>query len=94
MQQQNNPQSVAQLITTGINKLNPTDTTGSSKKYDNDHLFGMFPDLVNPTFKAWYCKVFYKLGKDLVLRLASEARADGKDKRKYFSVLLKKAYNN
>ncbi len=85
-----------QLIPTGLNKFNTTDTTvkdsgGPMKKYDADHLFDMLPDLVNPTFKAWYCKLFYKLGKDRVLQLASLARQDGKDNRKYFSHLLKKA---
>lgn len=85
-----------QLVPTGVNKFTTTDTTvkdrgGPMKKYDADHLFDMLPDLVNPTFKAWYCRMFYKLGKDRVLQLASLARQDGKDNRKYFSHLLKKA---
>ena len=84
-----------QLIPTGINSVYSTDTTvkdrGGEKKFDADHLFEMLPDLVNPTFKAWYCKMFYALGKDRVLQLASLARQDGKDNRKYFSHLLKKA---
>lgn len=85
-----------QLIPTVINKVNSTDTTvkdrgGPMKKYDADHLFDMLPDLVNPTFKAWYCRMFYALGKDRVLQLASLARQEGKDHRKYFSHLLKKA---
>jgi hypothetical protein len=83
-----------QLIPTGINSVNSTDTTvkdRGAKKFDADHLFDMLPDLVNPTFKAWYCKMFYALGKDRVLQLASLARQDGKDNRKYFSHLLKKA---
>lgn len=83
-----------QLIPTGNNKVISTDTTvkdRGGKKWDADHLFDMLPDLVNPTFKAWYCKMFYALGKDRVLQLASLARQDGKDNRKYFSHLLKKA---
>lgn len=56
-----------------------------------DELFVELSDLVNPEFKAWYCKSFYKLGRDHVLVLASKARVDGFDKRKYFSSLLKKS---
>lgn len=82
---------------------NPTDTTGinnskyqlipigsnSSKKFENDFLFDALPDLVNEQFKPWYCRMFYKLGKDRVLHLASVARSDGKNPRAYFSKLLK-----
>lgn len=56
-----------------------------------DVLFSDLSDLVNPEFKSWYCKMFYKLGRDQVLIMASKARADGYDKRKYFSRLLKNA---
>lgn len=82
-----------QLVSTGINKFNPTGTPNlRGKQYDNDHLFEMLSDLCNNQFKAWYCKMFYKLGKDKVLALASIARADAKtDKRRYFSYLLKQA---
>lgn len=81
-----------QLVSTGIHKVNSTDTTVfEGKKWDVDHLFDMLPDLVNPQFKAWYCKTFYRLGKDRVLQLASIARQDGKNQRKYFSHLLRKS---
>ena len=56
-----------------------------------DQLFRELQDLVNPQFKAWYCKMFYKLGRDKVIVLASLARADGYDQRRYFSKLLKQA---
>lgn len=82
-----------QLIPTGNNKVISTDTTVKDrghKRWDADHLFDQMPDLVNPTFKAWYCKMFYAIGRDRVLQLASLARQDGKDHRKYFSHLLKK----
>lgn len=82
-----------QLVSTGVNKFTTTDTTvkdRGGKKYDADHLFDQLSDLVNPQFKAWYCKMFYAIGKDRVLQLASLARQDGKDHRKYFSHLLKK----
>lgn len=83
-----------QLVSTGIHKVNSTDTTVSTvkegKKWDVDHLFDQYPDLVNPQFKAWYCKMFYRLGKDRVMQLASLARQDGHNSRKYFSHLLRK----
>lgn len=77
-----------QLISTGINKLlNTTDISC----YENDRLFSELGDLVNVQFKAWYCKQFYRLGKDRVFILASQARVDGRDSRRLFSSLLKKA---
>ena len=87
-----------QLIPIEIHKVNSTDTTVSTvkdrgRKYDADHLFEQLTDLVNQDFKAWYCKMFYKLGVEQVLRLTSIARQDGKDKRKYFSHLLRKSFS-
>ncbi len=46
--------------------------------------------LVNDKFKAWYCSAFFKLGREKVNVLASQARADGKDPVKLFSHLLQK----
>lgn len=82
-----------QLVSTGITKVISTDTVvkdRGGKKYDADHLFDQLSDLVNVTFKAWYCKMFYAIGRDRVLQLASLARQDGNDSRKYFSHLLRK----
>lgn len=76
-----------QLVSTGINKTLPTGINW----YDNDHLFNQLHDLVNPTFKAWYMREFYRIGKDRVLILASQARTDGKDPCRLFSKLLKHA---
>ena len=84
-------QSLRQLVSTDRNKVSnyqliPTD----SKKYDNDHLFEQLGDLVNEQYRAWYCKMFYTIGKDRVLVLASIARQDSKSNpRGYFSKLLK-----
>lgn len=89
-----------QLLTTPteINKLKPTDncsvdTTGK-RVNDADHLFEYLIEqgLVNQQFKAWYCKMFYKLGKDKVLQLAGRAKVDSNTQpAKLFSYLLKKA---
>ena len=86
-------QLVSTDIPTGFNKVKTTDTTGTTntKRYDADELFDLLPDLTNPRFKAWYCKMFYALGRTRVLELASVARADGKQPSKLFSLLLKRA---
>ena len=82
-----------QLVSTGTNKYIPTGISTDTNKYDNDLLFDELSDLVNPSFRAWYCKQFYKLGNQRVLQLASQARADGKNPKKLFSHLLKRASN-
>jgi hypothetical protein len=46
--------------------------------------------LVNDQYKGWYCSAFFKLGRDRVQILASQARADGKDPAKLFSHLIQK----
>lgn len=84
--------SLSTDITTGkrISKyqLIPID---KSKSFDNDSLFEELSDLTNPQFRGWYCKMFYKLGRAEVLKIASIAKADGKDPKRLFSMLLKKA---
>lgn len=46
--------------------------------------------LVNNQYKGWYCSAFFKIGRERVLILASQARADGKDPAKLFSHLIQK----
>ena len=85
-----------QLVSTGTKNLISTDIstdTSNRKTYDNDILFEDLSDLVNSSFKCWYMKMFYSLGKDKVLKLAAIARADGKNKQRYFSYLLKNNNN-
>src|SRR5438045_370875 len=48
----------------------------------------LLPDLATLEFKAWYCKVIYKLQPPKVLELADAARK-GKEPRKLFSALVK-----
>ena len=80
------PIPLSQLVSTGRSKeIIPTDTNW----YDNDYLFKDLGDLVNERFKPWYMKEFYRLGKEKVLILASQAKADGKYPAKLFSKLLK-----
>jgi membrane-bound lytic murein transglycosylase MltF len=89
-------QALLSTDTNGINRFKPTDTNGinrneSSSKYENDVLYEQLPDLVNDQYRAWFCKHFYRLGREKVLQLASVARADGHDPAKYFCRLLKQS---
>ena len=67
-------------------------TTGKNEKYKEiDLLYEDLSDLVNSDFRLWYCKQFNILGREKILRLASEARADAQiDKKKLFSHLIRK----
>ena len=47
----------------------------------------LLPDLATLEFRAWYCKVIYKLKPPKVLELADAARK-GKEPRKLFSALI------
>ena len=77
---------LSQLIPTGkYSGRIPTDTNW----YENDYLYDQLSDLVNNQFKGWYMKQFYRIGKERVLILASQARSDGKQPAKLFSKLLK-----
>lgn len=53
-----------------------------------DKLLDIFPDLTNPTFKAWYCKAIYALGCAQFTDIADQARK-GSQPPKLFSALLK-----
>lgn len=79
------PDTIEQL-TTGVNKYKSTDNCTVEEA---DELFKLLPNLVNPQFKAWYCKQFYRRSRTKVMELAALAQADGRDPRKLFSFLLK-----
>jgi hypothetical protein len=94
-EQFNRGRDSSQLVSTDRNKFLVSTDISTGKTYDNDQLFEMLTDLVNPQYRAWYCGLFYKLGKERVLRLASVARADAKtNPRGYFSKLLKTEAKN
>ena len=84
------PNTIVQL-SVGLNKLKPIVTIDNCNADEADQLFKMLPNLVNQDFKPWYCKQFYRLGRNKVMELASLAQADGSDPRKLFSFLLKRA---
>jgi hypothetical protein len=98
------PERLRTIGTTGFKEFKPIGATGTIvgedvsfkgiKNYEIDLLFDSLPDLVNLSFKRWYCKMFYKLGRERVITIASIARADGKTPTKLFSKLLKEAYEN
>lgn len=76
-------------VTTGL-EFKPTVTTVGTKYQLTESLYTELSDLVNSSFKSWYCKRFHQLGSDRVLVLASQARNDGKEPRRLFSSLLKR----
>lgn len=54
-----------------------------------------YSDLIHPDWKAWHCKVWYKIGRERYAILASQARSDGAAKpggnpAKLMSYLLRK----
>ena len=56
-----------------------------------DIALSQYTDLMHPDFYAWYCKAFYKIGRERFHVLASQARADGKNGgARLFSSLVKK----
>ena len=55
-----------------------------------DIALSQYADVMHPDFYAWYCKAFYKIGRDRFHILASQARSDGKVPAKLFSSLIKK----
>lgn len=77
---------------TGEQSSNPT-ATDNCNWQDADALVGMLSDVINPdpAWRPWYCKRFMALTREEVLKRASIARADGKDRRRYFSILLKQS---
>lgn len=88
------------IVSTGINKVNTIVTTvpivetkkiklTKSEVLGCDLALSDYADLMSPEFYAWYCKIFYQIGRERFHILASTARVEGKDKRRYFSSLLK-----
>lgn len=58
-----------------------------------DALVSSLSDVINPdpAWRPWYCKRFMALPRAEVLKRASIAKADGRNPRRYFSLLLKNA---
>ena len=52
-----------------------------------------YRDLIDPKFKQWFCKSYYKLGGEIIHQLASEAREHGKDPSRLFLYSIKKELN-
>lgn len=85
-----------QLISTdrgeaGIQAQKTLRKSAGQGDYDNDILFDELNDLVSQDFRAWYCKCFYKLGRNRVMEIALQCRAsqEARDKRRIFSYMLK-----
>jgi hypothetical protein len=70
-------------------------TTGKEKTEGKSYaetnlLYNDLKYLANDKFRSWYCKVFFKIGRQRVLILASQAKVDGNDPIKLFAHLLQK----
>jgi hypothetical protein len=83
--------NTTEQLTTGLNKLKPIVTTDNCNAQEADQIFNMLPELVNPQYKAWYCREFYRLPRTKIMELASLAKSDGSDPQRLFSFLLKRA---
>lgn len=87
--------TTATAIATELNPFNTTATVAQQLQLqlsikEQNLLFEELRALVNVQFRAWYCSMFNKLGRERVLRLASIAKADTRtDASRYFSWLLK-----
>lgn len=81
-------------------KTNCNQLEGSKVKLSKQEVLGCdialseYQDLIPTDFYKWHCKVFYKLGRERYARLASQARADGKNPARLFSFLLNKELKN
>lgn len=87
------------IVTTGINKQKPIVTTvepTTDVKLTSDEVRGcdiglsQYADVMSPDFYAWYCKAWYRIGRERFHALAAQARADGKDPARLFSSLVKR----
>lgn len=77
-------------LSTGQLDLKPT-VQLSTETNEIDDLYLQLKDLVNDKFRGWYCKQFFYIGKERVLILAAQARADYRTSpQRLFSYLLKK----
>ena len=80
----------AEQLRRGLNKTSTAVTAEQLTTVSIDRLLADCSDLINPTFREWYCKAFYKLGIDLTHALAKQARG-GKSPARYFSFLVRHA---
>lgn len=80
-----NKNPIAQLTTVNNNLT----TIDNCSRKEVDILLKDCSDLIEPTFKEWFAKSFYSLNRNKIIQLASVARNDGKNPRRYFSYLIK-----
>lgn len=72
----------------GLNKTSTAVTAEQLSCTSVDKLLADCSDLINPTFREWYCKAFYRLGIQQTHQLAKQARG-GNAPAKYFSFLIR-----
>ena len=77
----------------GLNKASTAVTAEQLSCNEVDKLLADCSDLINPTFREWYCKAFYRLGIQQTHQFAKQARG-GKSPAKYFSFLIRHTLGN
>jgi hypothetical protein len=78
----------AEQLERSLNKTSTVVTAEQLSCNEVDKLVADCSDIINPSFKEWYCKAFYKLGADKAYQLAKQARS-GNSPAKYFSFLIR-----
>lgn len=85
-----NTNSKHPIGTIGLNNLNPIGKTPQTNVIV-DMMLADYKDLIDPKYKPWFAKRFYKLPFDLVHRCASEARQEGRNKQSLFTYKIREA---
>ena len=78
------------------NNSKPIDyrTIDNSNEYGKQEKIDMLleecKDVINPDYKKWFAKAFQTMEANQVLKLASQAKADGRDPERLFCYLIRK----
>jgi len=95
---QNTTSSVTEILTNTKQDKLPIANSQLDKSFNPiansqlvDRLLSDYSDLIEPTHVKWFAKRFYTLSFDAIHRAAGEAKADGKDPKRLFAFLIKKA---
>ena len=82
--------SILQKKESNTKKENKLNNNPVATVLEIDFVLQDYTDLVNPTFNGWYALAIKRLGVRRFMDLASVARAEGRDKAKYMSWLIKR----
>lgn len=83
-------QHIATIARSYNSQLVKTNKTNCQSVATVDQLLIKHAELIEQPYAKWFAKRFYSISPEIVDRLASEARADGKNPARLFSYLIKK----